>query len=120
MADNRIPNKASMEDKVDFSKVIKVRSMKEVYDEIKDSDCECGGKLFPAGPIDLHPPKGARAKDLYRLMYAFCAGCAKEYQKVYAIDTSSSDWQEEIRQGFADNPSWARLVSGNPIDPEQL
>lgn len=117
--DNSIPVKGTIEDKVDFSKVIKVQSMKDVYNEIQNANCECGGKFFPAGPIDLTPPKKASPKDLYRLMYLFCADCAKEYQNVYAIDTTSKPWQEEIRQGFADNPSWARLVSGNPIDPEQ-
>ena len=119
MVDKHIPDKASMEDNVDFSKAIKVQSMKDIYEDVQNSSCECGGKLFPAGPVDLKPPKGALPKDLYRLMYAFCADCGKEYQKVYSIDTSSSAWQEETRQGFADNPSWARLVSGNPIDPDE-
>lgn len=117
--DNPVPVKGSMEDKIDFSKTIKVQSMKEVYDDVQSSKCECGGKLFPSGPINLNSPKGALPKDLYILMIAFCSGCEKEYQKVFSIDTSSSAWQEETRQGFADNPSWARLVSGNPIDPDQ-
>ena len=120
MVDKIFPITSSTEEKIDFSDAVTVKSMLDVYRDIESSRCSCDGKLFPSGPVNLKPPDGSEKKILFRLMILYCTKCSKECNRVYAIDTSSKEYLKEQANGFNSNPRWERLVSGNPINTDEL
>ncbi|MBU1024119.1 hypothetical protein KKB99_07540 [bacterium] len=109
----------SMEN-LDFSKAIEAGSMKEVYENIYDARCDCGGELFPGGPVSLESPDKSKEKVIHKLMFLNCSKCLKEIQQIYALDTSTKEYHDEQVKGRKSNQRWGRLASGNPIDLESL
>lgn len=116
MVDSILPITSSTEERVNFATAIAVRSRLEVYRDIESSRCSCGGKFFPSGPINLKSPVGSDEKHHYQLMIVYCATCGKEEDRIYAVDTSTKEYRKEQAKGFKSNPTWGRLVSGNPIE----
>ena len=109
---------SSLEKEIDYSTAVPVKSMKAVYKDIETARCDCGGKLFPTGPVTLKSPAGIEEKIRHKVMFVYCTNCAKESRRLYALDTTSRDYLAEQSRAHSENPRWGRLISGNPIDPE--
>lgn len=118
--ENSFQGKSSVSKKQDFANAIKAGSMAEVYSNIYTARCDCGGMLFPGGPITLESPGGSRKREIFKLMILNCSKCLKETRQVYTVDTSTKEFHDEQVKGRQLNQRWGRLASGNPIDPESL
>ena len=118
MAEEHVHSDYSLEENLDFTKSIPVKSMLEIYKHVEGSRCECGGKLFPGGPVGLKPPEDADRNLKFELMIVYCSNCEKEERVIFAVDTSSKEYHDEQKRAYSELDRWERHTQGNPIKIE--
>lgn len=107
-----------IEEEPDYSRTIFVKSMLEIYRDVENSRCDCGGKFFPNGPVGMKSPEHAEPQWKYELMMLFCTDCKVEIKRIYAVDTSSREFNDEQRRAYSELPRWERHTQGNPISTD--